>query len=151
MQITSEYVVNAYITRIKEVNPILNAVVEERFELAINEAKFVDQMINSTNLSFSELETRYPLLGLPMTVKESIAVEGLSHCAGLLPETIEKRKAMSDANVVKLCKYAGAIPLLVSNTPELSANFETYNKITGTTCNPYDSRRTPGGSSGGEV
>lgn len=39
----------------------------------------------------------------------------------------------------------------MSNTPELCMNWETYNKVSGTTRNPYDTRRTPAGSSGGEV
>jgi len=48
-------------------------------------------------------------------------------------------------------RYSGAIPLVGSNTPELCMMIETYNKVNGTTNNPYDLRRTPGGSSGGEV
>jgi fatty acid amide hydrolase 2 len=48
-------------------------------------------------------------------------------------------------------RAAGAIPLLVTSTPELCMMIETYNKIIGTTNNPYDLRRTPSGSSGGEV
>jgi hypothetical protein len=48
-------------------------------------------------------------------------------------------------------RASGAIPLLVTSTPELCMMFETYNKIIGTTNNPYDLRRTPSGSSGGEV
>jgi Asp-tRNAAsn/Glu-tRNAGln amidotransferase A subunit and related amidases len=46
---------------------------------------------------------------------------------------------------------SGAIPLIETNTPELCMMIETYNKIIGTTNNPYDLRRTPSGSSGGEV
>jgi hypothetical protein len=46
---------------------------------------------------------------------------------------------------------SGAIPLVGTNTPELCMMIETYNKIIGTTNNPYDLRRTPSGSSGGEV
>lgn len=45
---------------------------------------------------------------------------------------------------------AGAIPLLVSNTPEYCYSWESFNLVTGRTLNPYDQRRTPGGSSGGE-
>lgn len=60
-------------------------------------------------------------------------------------------RATSDANVVAKIRKAGGIPLLVSNTPELCLWWHTYNKVTGTTKNPYDTRRTAGGSSGGEV
>lgn len=60
-------------------------------------------------------------------------------------------KARDDADVVKRVRIAGGIPLLVSNTPELCMCWETFNNVTGTSWNPYDTRRTPGGSSGGEV
>lgn len=59
--------------------------------------------------------------------------------------------AFEDADVIKRTRLAGGIPLLVSNTPELCMCWETYNNVIGTTKNPYDTRRTPGGSSGGEV
>lgn len=59
--------------------------------------------------------------------------------------------ATEDAEVVRLMKKAGAIPILVSNTPDQCMFWETYNKVTGVTNNPFDTRRTVGGSSGGEV
>lgn len=61
-----------------------------------------------------------------------------------------KRIAQEDAPCVQQVKKAGAIVLLVSNTPELCLCWETYNKVSGRTKNPHDLRRTPGGSSGGE-
>ncbi|KMQ91085.1 fatty-acid amide hydrolase 2, partial [Lasius niger] len=60
-------------------------------------------------------------------------------------------RATSDANVVTKIREAGGIPLLVSNTPELCLWWHTFNKVTGSTKNPYDTRRTAGGSSGGEA
>lgn len=66
----------AYIERCKEVNPYLNAVVEPRYEQALREARSIDKMIASTDRNPEDLAKEYPLLGLPMTVKESIAVEG---------------------------------------------------------------------------
>lgn len=65
----------------------------------------------------------------------------------IVPEYIAKE----DAVVIRRLREAGAIPLLVSNTPELCMNWETFNPRVGTTNNPYDTRRTPAGSSGGEV
>lgn len=76
LQITSEEVVSAYIERCKEVNPFLNAIVEPRYELALREARSIDKMIASTERTPDELAKEYPMLGVPMTVKESIAVEG---------------------------------------------------------------------------
>jgi len=60
-------------------------------------------------------------------------------------------RATYDADVVAKIRKAGGILLLVSNTPELCLWWQTFNKVTGITKNPYDTRRTAGGSSGGEV
>lgn len=76
LQITSEEVVTAYIERCKEVNPYLNAIVEPRYDMAIKEARCIDKMIASNERSKEDLAKEYPLLGIPLTVKESIAVEG---------------------------------------------------------------------------
>lgn len=69
--------------------------------------------------------------------------------AGVKKKSLQK--ATKNAVAVSRVRKAGAIVLLVSNTPELCLNWETSNKVTGTTRNPYDTNRTPGGSSGGEV
>lgn len=74
---------------------------------------------------------------------------GLSYSVGsLLRRDI---KADRDGGAVSILREAGAIPLCVTNTPELCASIETYNMLTGYTSNPYDFTRTSGGSSGGEV
>lgn len=73
----------------------------------------------------------------------------MSHCAGRKLKM--PRKALEDADAVRRVRKAGGIPLLVSNTPEMCMSWESSNNVTGSTWNPYDSRRTAGGSSGGEV
>lgn len=95
------------------------------------------------------MENETPLLGVPVTVKESISVKGMSNQGGRKHK--ERFFAKEDAPCVKEIKKSGAIILLVSNTPELCMNWETYNKVIGQTRNPHDLRRTPGGSSGGEA
>lgn len=74
LQLRSEDVVRAYIDRIREVNPLINAVVEERFAAAIEEAKKADQMI--ADMQTIWLIKTYPLLGVPFTVKESCGLKG---------------------------------------------------------------------------
>lgn len=69
-------VVLFYINRIKEVNPILNAVVEDRFAKALEEARSVDEFLQTTKLSEGELEKTRPLLGVPITIKESCSLAG---------------------------------------------------------------------------
>ncbi|GLV41013.1 uncharacterized protein CBL_04537 [Carabus blaptoides fortunei] len=148
-QVTSEQVIHVYISRVKEVNVVLNAVVEDRFERAVQEAREADKLIASRTKTVQQLHDELPLLGVPITVKESIAVEGMSNGAGEVDT--KHPRATRDAEIVRLCKEAGAIPICVTNTPELCMFWETCNRITGRTVNPYDSRRTPAGSSGGEA
>ncbi|KAG7207384.1 hypothetical protein KM043_009041 [Ampulex compressa] len=147
-EVTSEEVISAYIVRCEEVNPLLNAIVESNFEAAISNAREVDEFLRTCALSEEELARDLPLLGLPITVKQSIAVKGLSHAVGL--KRLAGVKASEDAEVIKRVRKAGGIPLLISNTPELCFFWESYNVLTGMTMNPYDSRKTAGGSSGGE-
>lgn len=73
----------------------------------------------------------------------------MSHNAGRVKP--KQNVATQDASYVRRLKEAGVIPLLVSNSPELCMCWETFNNVTGCTKNPYDLRRTSGGSSGGEV
>ncbi|XP_060526935.1 uncharacterized protein LOC132702366 [Cylas formicarius] len=147
-EMSSEEICEAYIRRIKEVNPIINAVVEDRFEEAMKDAKAVDEYLKATSLSELEIEKIKPLLGVPMTIKESCSVEGMSISVGVVSRA--GMKAEKDCDAVAILRSSGAILLLVSNTPEFCLSWETYNFITGCTKNPYDSTRTSGGSSGGE-
>ncbi|KAL0833069.1 hypothetical protein ABMA28_001181 [Loxostege sticticalis] len=149
-EITSEELVKAYIDRVKEVNPLLNAVVDERYRAALEDAKEVDRRLAEArkNGKLDELVAGKPLLGVPFTVKESCSLAGLSNAVGCLEYA--GRKATKDGEAVRLVKEAGGIPLLVSNTPELCLGWETTNLLKGTTNNPYCLNRTPGGSSGGE-
>lgn len=83
-QISSEDVVTSYVQRCKEVNPIINAIVENRFEDAIQEAREIDSFLQSTTIDGAKIASEKPLLGLPVTIKESIAVQGKSHIS-ILP------------------------------------------------------------------
>uniref|UniRef100_U5ELF6 Putative amidase n=1 Tax=Corethrella appendiculata TaxID=1370023 RepID=U5ELF6_9DIPT len=145
-ELRSEDVVRAYIDRIKEVNPLINAVVEERFSDAIQDARNADNLVNSMP-TIALLKT-YPLLGVPFTVKESCSLKGSLYTGGSLPRV--GMRAAKDGDAVANLRGAGCIPLLVSNTPEFCMSWESYNHVTGRTLNPYDNRRTAGGSSGGE-
>lgn len=81
-KVTSEEVVRAYIDRIKEVNPLINAVVEDRFQEAIEDAKRADKIVETTPAF--ELIANYPILGVPFTVKESCSLKGKYLCPKLL-------------------------------------------------------------------
>lgn len=146
--ITSFEIVEAYITRIKQVNPFINAVVDDRFLAAVVEAKNCDEQLKAGKFDVATLEKEKPLYGVPITIKECCAVKGCSYSGGTLPR--RGMKADHDATVVQMLQNAGAIPLCVTNTPELCCGFETTNLLHGRTCNPYDTRYSAGGSSGGE-
>ncbi|XP_074027592.1 fatty-acid amide hydrolase 2-A isoform X2 [Leptinotarsa decemlineata] len=147
-ELTSEQVVQAFIDRIKEVNPVLNAVVDSRYEEALREAKEIDEDIRNGTIQDVDFQTK-PFLGVPFTTKESTAVKGLSYTFGLVPR--KGKKASFDADYIKLMKEAGAICLGVTNIPQLNLWQETHNPIYGITNNPYNTTRNVGGSSGGEA
>lgn len=126
--------------------PLINAVVDCRFEDAISDAKKADKLVAESSPIY--VIKNYPLLGVPFTVKESISVKGMSNVVGSIPRF--GIRAKKDAAVVEKLKAAGAIPLLVSSTPEYCLSWECSNLVKGRTLNPYDPSRTSGGSSGGE-
>uniref|UniRef100_UPI0037E8E1BE fatty-acid amide hydrolase 2-B n=1 Tax=Semicossyphus pulcher TaxID=241346 RepID=UPI0037E8E1BE len=147
-EVTSVEVVQAYIDRIQEVNPLLNAIVKDRFDAALQEAAQADKLIEEETGGEEVLEDRLPLLGVPLSVKESYAVQGMPFTTGVV-----SRKgivATVDSPPVAWLKRAGAIPLGVTNTPELCMWCESHNHLFGITSNPYDLSRGAGGSSGGE-
>lgn len=148
-KITSVDVISAYIRRIREVQPVINAVVEARFEEALQEAEEADRLVASGTKSVQQLEQEKPLLGLPFTNKNSIAVKGLRQDAGSL--LWRGHRATVDAPSVALLRAAGAIPLALTNVPELCMWDDATNLLDGCTLNPHDTRRSPGGSSGGEA
>ncbi|MBD90010.1 MAG: amidase [Deltaproteobacteria bacterium] len=143
-EVSSLELVELHIARIKAVNPVLNAVVAERYELARQEARAADEALAAAG----DEEALSPLLGVPCSIKECFALEGMPQASGLV-----KRKdirATSDATTVARLRQAGAIPVGVTNTSELCMWMESANRLYGRTSNPYDPTRIVGGSSGGE-
>ncbi|XP_067010947.2 fatty-acid amide hydrolase 2 isoform X2 [Anabrus simplex] len=148
-EVSAVVVVQAFVDRIKEVNTVLNAVVDNRFVLAIQEAKEVDKLLESGSLSVEQIKQKKPFLGVPFTTKDSTACKGLRHTLGL----VSRRQVLADedADVVILMKEAGAILIAVTNIPEVNMWIEVRNNVYGQTLNPYNTTRTVGGSSGGEA
>ena len=143
-EVSAREVVEAHVERLELVNPRINAVVVERYDAARDEADAADARIAAA----APGEELPPLLGVPCTIKESWSIAGMPHTAGLVArrETACERTA----TVVQRLLDAGAIPLGLTNTSELTLWVETENRLYGRTHNPYDQRRTAGGSSGGE-
>jgi amidase len=88
------------------------------------------------------------LAGLPMTVKDGYDVENMPATAGF-PPYAERPKNCADAELVARAREAGAVIWGKTNVPIFLGDWQSYNQIYGTTNNPYDTTRVPGGSSGG--
>lgn len=135
-------VVDAYIRRIEEVNPSLNAMVVPLFDRARADADSIDAArANGEKLG--------PLAGLPFTVKESFDVVGTPTTLGLT--SLANHRAAADAACVQRLRAAGAILLGKTNVSQLLMGNESDNPLYGRTLNPWNRERSPGGSSGGEA
>lgn len=127
------------IHRIEKLDSKINAVVVRDFERALKVAKSIDQQ--------KSLSKDLPLLGVPITVKESYNLVGHPTTWGN-PASLSNI-AKTDAVLVQRLRSAGAIILGKTNVPVNLADWQTFNPIYGTTNNPYDLKKVPGGSSGG--
>jgi len=137
-------VVEAHIEVLTRFGPRINAIAVERFDGARGDADTADALVAETD----DVESLPPLLGVPCTIKESIGVRGMPNCAGV----VTRREYCCDrtATAAQRLIDAGAIPLGLTNTSELTLWVETENRVYGRTSNAYDPSRTAGGSSGGE-
>lgn len=128
-----------YLQRIKRYNPTLNAVVVLNEQEARQSAARADEM-------WARGERR-SLLGLPLTIKESIDVAGLPATAGA--PLFAQYRPEKDARIVERLRAAGAVILGKTNIPPFLADWQSNNPIYGRTNNPWNLDYTPGGSTGG--
>ena len=136
-KLSAAEVMRAFIARIEQVNPNVNAIVTFLPEQALKEAKALDRK-----------KGRKPLLaGLPIAYKDLVPTKGIRTTMGSL--AFKDHVPKEDALLVERLKAAGAITLGKTNTPEFGAGSNTFNKVFGATRNPYDLSKTAGGSSGG--
>jgi len=134
-------VARIHLERIERLNPKLNAFVDCRPELVLQQARHAEKaMMRGDVLG--------PLHGVPLSIKASIDVAGHRCEAGTRLRA--GYVAAQNAPLVARLRAAGAVILGVTNTPELLMAWETDNLLYGRTNNPWDLTRTPGGSSGGE-
>ncbi|NEW93953.1 amidase [Rhodopseudomonas sp. BR0M22] len=127
------------IGRIERYDGEVNAVCVRDFDRALQSARTADQALARGE--------QQPLLGIPMTVKESFNVAGLPTTWGFVDQ--KDFVAEHDALAIERVKAAGGVILGKTNVPVALADWQSYNEIYGTTNNPFDLSRTPGGSSGG--
>jgi amidase len=129
------------IGRIERFEPHLNAVCVRDFDRALAAARAADAAIARGE--------RKPLLGVPMTIKESFNLAGTPTTWGF-PHG-KDYVASEDALAVERVKAAGAVIVAKTNVPQALADWQSYNAVYGASNNPYDPTRTPGGSSGGSA
>lgn len=138
-EVSSVELVDLHLERIEQHNPRLNAIVVPTPDRARAAAKAADD-------ARADGERR-PLLGLPMTLKESTQVAGLPQSAGItaLAGHVPER----DGPVAERVFAAGACLLGTTNIPVALGDWQANSPVYGRTGNPWDLDRTPGGSTGG--
>jgi amidase len=141
-QVSSAELTRHILVRIEKHNPKINAIVTLRADEALERAKAADEAL-------ARGEWWGPFHGVPCTVKDTFEMAGVRTTAGapFLSQHVPKR----DAAVVERLKAAGAVILGKTNTPFMAGDYQTFNDLFGTTNNPWDTARTPGGSSGGSA
>jgi amidase len=140
-KVSARELCDAAIARIEALDPKINAVVERDFDRARDAASAADLALARGNGGCRSL------LGIPMTVKEQFNIAGLATTWGY-PKCRDWRPT-ADALTIERLKAAGAVILGKTNVPISLADWQSYNNIYGTTNNPWDLGRSPGGSSGG--
>lgn len=139
-QVSSVELTQQAFARIDRYNPKLNAFAYLLREDALARAKEADEA-RARGKSLGALH------GVPIHVKESFAVAG-HPCTWGIPE-LKDSKAPQNSDAVDKLLGAGAVLLGATNVPLGLGDWQSYNAIYGTTNNPWDLKRTPGGSSGG--
>lgn len=138
-KVSSAELLQASMARHERLKTQINAVVTTDPERALKKAREMDDQR-------SRGDALGPLGGLPMTVKDTFDVTGMPASSGL---EVFLGRDVRDAPVVANARSAGAIIWGKTNTPVMAGDMQTYNALYGTTNNPWDLERTPGGSSGG--
>ncbi|KAL4222491.1 hypothetical protein ACF0H5_018530 [Mactra antiquata] len=139
-QIKAEQALLAYQTEALEKNQEMNFIVEP-----VAEAK---DIAKARDKDTSKTRKDKPLHGIPISIKENYFLKGYDSTGGL--SRLIDKPATKDGVLVKVLKQQGAIPFVKTNIPQSMMTFECSNPIYGTTVNPNNPKRSPGGSSGGE-
>ncbi len=139
-EISSREALDYFLARVAALDKPINSVVTIDAARARSEAEAADAAL-------ARDEIRGPLHGVPITIKDSFQTAGMRTTSGA-PE-LSDFIPQEDAWPVARLRGAGAIIYGKTNLPIYAGDLQSYNKIFGTTNNPYDVSRTPGGSSGG--
>jgi amidase len=139
-EISCRELLGRYLAQVERVNPKLNAIVTFDVERARTRAAKADEAL-------AHGQNWGPLHGVPITVKDTLETAGIRTTAGA--PMLSKHVPTIDAVSVARLLSAGAILFGKTNTPIFAGDGQAYNEIFGTSNNPWDLNRSPGGSSGG--
>lgn len=142
-KITSREATLAYCIRSATIGVLLCLVNDVRFEEAVLEAEKADELIKNA----TDVNTLPPLIGLPFSVKDVVKVKGMITTLGY--QFLAENKCDADSLSVETLKSLGVIIYCLTNVPQGLFAIEASNNVFGQSQNPWDRRRTPGGSSGG--
>jgi len=139
-KISSVELTEHMLKRIDLYNPLLNAIVTICKDEALAQARQADE-------AQAKGETWGPLHGVPVTVKDTFEIAGVRTTSGA--PSLSEYVPGEDAASVSRLRAAGAVILGHTNVPLFAGDWQSYNKVFGTTNNPWNLERTPGGSTGG--
>lgn len=142
-KVSARELLNAHLARNDQVHKAINAVVDTDIVRAQKDAQAIDD-------ARAKGEVSGALAGLPLTIKDGFDVENMPALAGN-PMLKERSKNCADADVVAATRKAGAVIWGKTNVPFMLSDLQSFNAIYGTTNNPYDVTKVPGGSSGGSA
>jgi len=139
-EVSARELLDAHLDRIERLDGPINSVITLEPDRARAQAAAIDDSrTNGHDVG--------PLAGVPITIKDAIATAGIRSTGGATE--LRDFVPVEDAAVVDTVRRAGAIVFGKTNIPRWSGDYQSDNEIFGTTSNPWDLTRTPGGSSGG--
>jgi amidase len=141
-QVSALELLDLCLARIQRLDPAIRAV-------PVLDAERARERARQADAALARGEVWGPLHGVPITVKEAFNVAGLPTTWGY--ESLRDNRPEGDAVTVRRLKDAGAVIFGKTNVPVFLGDWQTFNPVYGTTCNPWDLARTPGGSSGGSA
>jgi amidase len=140
-KVSAREVMTAFLQQIDRVNPKINAIVAK-----LDDDKCL-ALADDADRRAARGEKLGPLHGLPFAFKDVEAAVGFPFTRG--SPIYKADMPTEDAVLVERLRNAGVLPIGKTNTPEFGMGSHTYNKVYGTTLNPYDLTKSAGGSSGG--
>ncbi|KAK0371726.1 hypothetical protein CLIM01_10932 [Colletotrichum limetticola] len=141
--LSAERVVTAYCKRAAVAQQLTSCLTEIFFEEGIERARWLDRQLRETGKVVG------PLHGLPISLKDSLHVDGHFASVGYVA-FLKQDRPKGNAALVKLILDAGAVLYCKTNIPQTMMTCDSENNIFGRTLNPHNTRLTAGGSSGGE-